>query len=709
MKTRFLFSFILTLSSALCALSQTPQGFNYQAIARDGATGNPIINQSLPVRLTIQSDSLSGIIWQEVHASVTTNSFGLFNVIVGKGTRQASSTVPKFSDIDWKVTPRFIMTEVYYDGEWKLMGSSRLWSVPYSMTAAELTGSVKKLTVAGETSNMEEALFEVKNKEGKTVFAVYNEGVRVYVDDGISGKGVKGGFAIGSFDSSKGIYQDYFIVTPDSIRAYINTDTLKGVKGGFAIGGFDPSKAVREEFLRVTRDSTRVYLNNTGTKGRKGGFAIGSFDDSKGGLIDYMLVSRDSIRLYIKEEQKGVKGGFAIGSFDDSKAGKIQYLSVSTNRTNVQVKDTILGFSVTNVQSTGAADFMRIDKLNAFIGHETGVKVTPSSLGSQGKYNVFLGYQSGNSNTEGYRNVFMGYRSGMKNTIAEDNVFIGTETGINNQTGNANTFIGYRAGFSTTTSENTFVGHGTGYYNESGKYNTFLGKGAGSFHESGDYNVFLGWGAGNNNGYGSKNVFIGAGAGNNNSGSSNIIIGFSADVSGSNNLWINNGFSTTPLISGNFSTRKVIINGKAGDFTDPGYEFYVVGDAGGSTPWSSLSDERLKTNIIAINDALNKVTRIRGVSFDWIPEAGMDEKHSVGIIAQELQQVMPEAVKSSGKYLSVQYGLVSALLVEAIKEQQKIIDDQKKQISELNKKLGELQITVEEMKNVVNVIKSNNY
>jgi len=140
MKTRFIFSVILALCPALCALSQTPQGFNYQAIARD-ASGDAIVNQSLPVRLTIQSDSLSGIIWQEVHAPVTTNSFGLFNVIVGKGTRQASSTVPKFSDIDWKVTPRYIMTEVYYDGEWKLMGSSRLWSVPYSMTAAELTGS----------------------------------------------------------------------------------------------------------------------------------------------------------------------------------------------------------------------------------------------------------------------------------------------------------------------------------------------------------------------------------------------------------------------------------------------------------------------------------------------------------------------------------------------------------------------------------------
>jgi hypothetical protein len=45
--------------------------------------------------------------------------------------------------------------------------------------SAGLTGSLKKLAVAGGTTNMEEALFEVKNNLGQTVFAVYNEGVRI--------------------------------------------------------------------------------------------------------------------------------------------------------------------------------------------------------------------------------------------------------------------------------------------------------------------------------------------------------------------------------------------------------------------------------------------------------------------------------------------------------------------------------------------------
>jgi uncharacterized membrane protein YjjB (DUF3815 family) len=79
MKTKLFLRFllILALSPVPCVLSQIPQGFNYQAIARL-TTGEPIINTTLPVRITIQADSLgTSIIWQELHSSVTTNGFGL--------------------------------------------------------------------------------------------------------------------------------------------------------------------------------------------------------------------------------------------------------------------------------------------------------------------------------------------------------------------------------------------------------------------------------------------------------------------------------------------------------------------------------------------------------------------------------------------------------------------------------------------------------
>jgi hypothetical protein len=240
MKTKITFSVLLLFG--FCHLSsQVPQGFNYQAIARD-ATGKSISNTSLPVTITIQSDSLGGTIyWKELHSSAQTNGFGVLTLVIGKGTRQTGSTVAKFDDIDWAVTPKFIKTEILYKSVLLNMGSSRLWSVPYSALAGGIGGSINKLEVSGKTTSLEEALFEVKNKDGQTVFAVYNEGVRVYVDDGAKGK--KGGFAIGGFDKAKdGVNQDLFVVNHDSVRFYLDTLSVKGKKGGFAIGGFDPAK-----------------------------------------------------------------------------------------------------------------------------------------------------------------------------------------------------------------------------------------------------------------------------------------------------------------------------------------------------------------------------------------------------------------------------------------------------------------------------------
>jgi uncharacterized protein (TIGR02145 family) len=334
MRTKLFLSILLSLD--FCFLSsQIPQGFNYQAIARN-SSGNPIINTTLPVIISIQSDSINGtIFWEELHSSVTTNGFGLFTLVIGKGARQASSTVASFNDINWSVTPKFIRTQVYYNSQLLNMGSSRLWSVPFSMAAMDLTGPVDKLEVVGKTNVMDESLFEVKNKDGQTVFAVYNGGVRIYVDDG-NAKGGKGGFAIGGFDKTKGEAQNYLVVNQDSIRAYIDTNPEKARKGGFAVGGFDKTKATNEEYLRVTRDSTRIYLNDTGNKARKGGFAIGGFGKTKGEIQDYFVVNQDSIRAYIDTNAgKSRKGGFAVGGFSNGKEATNDYLSVTSDSVKV--------------------------------------------------------------------------------------------------------------------------------------------------------------------------------------------------------------------------------------------------------------------------------------------------------------------------------------------------------------------------------------
>jgi hypothetical protein len=94
----------------------------------------------------------------------------------------------------------------------------------------------------------------------------------------------------------------------------------------------------------------------------------------------------------------------------------------------------------------------------------------------------------------------------------------------------------------------------------------------------------------------------------------------------------------------------------------------------------STSDERLKDNITPIEDALNKVLQVQGIEFDWIEKEGVhgNEGHDVGVIAQEIEKVLPEVVATRDNgYKAVKYEKIIPLLVEAIKELQKEVQELK--------------------------------
>ncbi|MCI0329422.1 MAG: tail fiber domain-containing protein [candidate division Zixibacteria bacterium] len=100
------------------------------------------------------------------------------------------------------------------------------------------------------------------------------------------------------------------------------------------------------------------------------------------------------------------------------------------------------------------------------------------------------------------------------------------------------------------------------------------------------------------------------------------------------------------------------------------------------------SDRRYKTNFRKISDALDKVQDLKGVYFNWrkdeFPEKRFAEGNQIGFVAQELKDVLPEAVsQDKDGYFMVDYGRITPLLVEALKEQQKQIEGLKDRISEL--------------------------
>jgi hypothetical protein len=95
------------------------------------------------------------------------------------------------------------------------------------------------------------------------------------------------------------------------------------------------------------------------------------------------------------------------------------------------------------------------------------------------------------------------------------------------------------------------------------------------------------------------------------------------------------------------------------------------------------SDERLKTNVVALTNPLKKINKIGGYEFDWIVKEGIHENegHDIGVIAQEVESVLPEVVTTRNNgYKAVKYEKLVALLIECIKEQNKEIELLKRHI-----------------------------
>jgi hypothetical protein len=96
------------------------------------------------------------------------------------------------------------------------------------------------------------------------------------------------------------------------------------------------------------------------------------------------------------------------------------------------------------------------------------------------------------------------------------------------------------------------------------------------------------------------------------------------------------------------------------------------------------SDKRLKDNIKKISDPLNKISKIGGYEFDWNGNQDTYIGHDIGVIAQEIEGVLPELVTTRvDGYKAVKYEKIVALLIEGIKDQQKLIENQQIQIDSL--------------------------
>ncbi len=462
-----------------------------------------------------------------------------------------------------------------------------------------------KLQVSSDTTaGINEVIFSVLNAMGDTVFAVYQEGVRIWVsDDTTSAKasGSRGGFAVGGFNPAKSFTNEYLRVTPDSVRVYIREGSgskASGSRGGFAVGGFNPAKAFTNEFLRVTDDSSRVWTYGDG------GFGI---LDLETGSVNYLDLtpnnyfigheSGDQITSGLYNSTIGYQSGYYLADGNNNSFMGYQsgWATVSGNGNLFLGNQS--GFSNT------------VGHYNTFVGYKSGFNNTTgrnnSFLGTAsgysnavGDFNTFVGDSTGYSNVDGSNNSFLGDRAGFNNITGSNNVFLGKLSGFSNSgdscifignsvgysnTGVANVFIGNRAGFSNTSGfNNVFNGYRAGYSNSTGQNNIFMGTNSGFSNTSGNYNVFLGTGAGSKNTTGWYNMFLGYYAGyENTTANNNIFMGYFTgfdNSTGSDNIFIGN-HNGQNNISG---TSNIFIGGSTGYYNTGGGSNVFIGTFSGN-------------------------------------------------------------------------------------------------------------------------------
>ena len=142
--------------------------------------------------------------------------------------------------------------------------------------------------------------------------------------------------------------------------------------------------------------------------------------------------------------------------------------------------------------------------------------------------------------------------------------------------------------------------------------------------------------------------------------------------SGTNNFYIKD-------INQNAERLRINTSGYLGVLeTNPQYELDVDGDIHASGDVIAFSDISLKENIKTIDNSLEKVNKLRGVEFNKIGS----HKKSIGVIAQEIEKVLPEVVKENDEGIkSVAYGNITGILIEAVKELKQEIETLKTQIN----------------------------
>ena len=343
---------------------------------------------------------------------------------------------------------------------------------------------------------------------------------------------------------------------------------------------------------------------------------------------------------------------------------------------------------------------------NSFVGAVAGF------FNTTGGSNSFFGAFAGSSNTIESENAFFGYNAGRANT-APQNSFFGTNAGMSNTTGQFNAFFGYSAGKLSRGDQNSFFGYKTGAANTSGGSNSFFGDQAGEHITTGGSNSIFGAFAGNSNTIGNNNVFVGGSAGQNSTGSNNTFIGGAAAfgiASGDNNTALGantqvGNLTYATAIGANAvvtQSHTIVLGTSAEAVSIPGNLFVqnnvslFPATAGAIelclNPAHQVSfcssSLRYKKDLQPFTRGLAVLNQLKPITFKW----KADNTPDLGFGAEDIARIEPLLVthNDNGEIEGVKYDRITAVLVNAVKEQQEQIGKQQAQLVQQQMQLNAL-------------------
>lgn len=738
-----------TLTFIICVLITctciAQQGINYKAVIKDDL-GNVVADQTIGIQFNIIQGSGTGavVVYTEDHPA-TTNANGLVILNIGEGT----VVLGDFLTIDWGVDIHFL--NIKYDdfsGAPMIdLGTTEFKAVPYALEAANVSG----LEALDEGNGIGWRLKgNIGNAIGSKAVDLGNSntasGGTALVGGFLNTASGDGSVVFGSLNQATAIRSTAFgesNVASGENATVFGTETNANAYSSFGIGrdnvgGGDPFNWVATDPLFEIGNGTDSANKSNALTVLKNGtilaptFDLGEITDTKA-----LITKEYADTNYLDSNY--------TGSFETT--GNV----TSNSPGNIGSDDFVFGSDQLNDNNSTSSDNSRFffDKsLGAFrAGNVSNDNWDATNIGigsfaggvntlASGQYSIAIGF---NSEATGYNAVAIGDNSigsgDYSIAIGDSSMASGewsTAIGAQNEAGGA---FGVAFGQNSTAfgPNSTAFGKGSTAY---GFFSTVIGTGLEAWSYGsliiGRYNIPIG----NPGAWVTEGQLFAIGFGSSDVNRANALTVLKngklyltpthddaayADNSGymiiGEESGVNMVFDNNEIMARDNATASPLYlqrdggNLSIGNVGVPNVALDVFGSIQYTGTITDVSDERLKENLKPIDNALDQISKISAYSYNM--KADESKMKEYGVIAQELQKVFPEMVNivdEENGYLGVSYIQLIPVMLEAMKEQQSIIEKQESKINnltaEVNKKDKSFLIINERLNQLEKILKS---